>query len=79
MTGVDFSEYDPDQPLVEVQTDKALVELPSPVAGQIVSGVGIGVVVGSWSSGWWEVMVPRFRGSPPPVPSGHAERAPRRG
>jgi pyruvate/2-oxoglutarate dehydrogenase complex dihydrolipoamide acyltransferase (E2) component len=26
-----------DQPLVEVQTDKALVELPSPVAGQIVS------------------------------------------
>ncbi|MEW6473910.1 MAG: dihydrolipoamide acetyltransferase family protein [Actinomycetota bacterium] len=26
-----------DQPLVEVQTDKALVELPSPVAGQVVS------------------------------------------
>lgn len=26
-----------DQPLVEVQTDKALVELPSPVAGKIVS------------------------------------------
>lgn len=26
-----------DQPLVEVQTDKALVELPSPVAGRIVS------------------------------------------
>lgn len=26
-----------DQPLVEVQTDKALVELPSPVAGQIIS------------------------------------------
>jgi len=26
-----------DQPLVEVQTDKALVELPSPVAGEIVS------------------------------------------
>jgi pyruvate/2-oxoglutarate dehydrogenase complex dihydrolipoamide acyltransferase (E2) component len=26
-----------DQPLVEVQTDKAMVELPSPVAGQIVS------------------------------------------
>jgi pyruvate dehydrogenase E2 component (dihydrolipoamide acetyltransferase) len=26
-----------DQPLVEVQTDKALVELPAPVAGQIVS------------------------------------------
>jgi pyruvate dehydrogenase E2 component (dihydrolipoamide acetyltransferase) len=26
-----------DQPLVEVQTDKALVELPSPVAGQIVA------------------------------------------
>jgi pyruvate/2-oxoglutarate dehydrogenase complex dihydrolipoamide acyltransferase (E2) component len=26
-----------DQPLVEVQTDKALVELPSPVSGQIVS------------------------------------------
>jgi len=26
-----------DQPLVEVQTDKALAELPSPVAGQIVS------------------------------------------
>jgi pyruvate/2-oxoglutarate dehydrogenase complex dihydrolipoamide acyltransferase (E2) component len=26
-----------DQPMVEVQTDKALVELPSPVAGQIVS------------------------------------------
>ena len=26
-----------DEPLVEVQTDKALVELPSPVAGQIVS------------------------------------------
>ena len=25
-----------DQPLVEVQTDKALVELPSPVAGQVV-------------------------------------------
>jgi pyruvate/2-oxoglutarate dehydrogenase complex dihydrolipoamide acyltransferase (E2) component len=28
---------DRDQPLVEVQTDKALVELPSPVSGQIVS------------------------------------------
>lgn len=26
-----------DQPLVEVQTDKALVELPSPVAGEVVS------------------------------------------
>jgi pyruvate/2-oxoglutarate dehydrogenase complex dihydrolipoamide acyltransferase (E2) component len=26
-----------DQPLVEVQTDKALVELPSPVAGKVVS------------------------------------------
>ena len=26
-----------DQPLVEVQTDKALVELPSPVGGQVVS------------------------------------------
>ncbi len=26
-----------DQPLVEVQTDKALVELPSPVAGQVVA------------------------------------------
>ena len=26
-----------DQPLVEVQTDKALVELPSPVAGRVVS------------------------------------------
>jgi pyruvate dehydrogenase E2 component (dihydrolipoamide acetyltransferase) len=26
-----------DQPLVEVQTDKALVELPSPVAGQVIS------------------------------------------
>jgi len=26
-----------DQPLVEVQTDKALVELPSPVAGQVLS------------------------------------------
>ena len=26
-----------DQPLVEVQTDKALVELPSPIAGRIVS------------------------------------------
>jgi pyruvate dehydrogenase E2 component (dihydrolipoamide acetyltransferase) len=26
-----------DQPLVEVQTDKALVELPSPVAGHVVS------------------------------------------
>ena len=26
-----------DQPLVEVQTDKALVELPSPVSGQVVS------------------------------------------
>ena len=26
-----------DQPLVEVQTDKALVELPSPVAGQVVT------------------------------------------
>ncbi len=26
-----------DQPLVEVQTDKSLVELPSPVAGQVIS------------------------------------------
>ncbi len=26
-----------DQPLVEIQTDKSLVELPSPVAGQVVS------------------------------------------
>jgi pyruvate dehydrogenase E2 component (dihydrolipoamide acetyltransferase) len=35
-----------DQPLVEVQTDKALVELPSPVAGQIVSlAFGAGDIV----------------------------------
>jgi len=35
-----------DQPLVEVQTDKALVELPSPVAGQVVSlGFAAGDVV----------------------------------
>jgi pyruvate dehydrogenase E2 component (dihydrolipoamide acetyltransferase) len=35
-----------DQPLVEVQTDKALVELPSPVAGRVVSlGFGPGDIV----------------------------------
>jgi len=35
-----------DQPLVEVQTDKALVELPSPVAGQVVSlAFGAGDIV----------------------------------
>jgi pyruvate dehydrogenase E2 component (dihydrolipoamide acetyltransferase) len=35
-----------DQPLVEVQTDKALVELPSPVAGQVVSlSFGAGDIV----------------------------------
>lgn len=35
-----------DQPLVEVQTDKALVELPSPVAGEVVSlGCSAGDIV----------------------------------
>lgn len=54
-----------DQPLVEVQTDKALVELPSPVAGRIVSlAFGPGDIV---KVGQTLVVLEEGRGGPTPA------------
>lgn len=72
-----------DQPLVEVQTDKALVELPSPVAGQVVSlafGAGdivkvgqVLVVLEDAGAGEGARNAPAVGGSrPSPTPAGSA-------
>jgi pyruvate/2-oxoglutarate dehydrogenase complex dihydrolipoamide acyltransferase (E2) component len=72
-----------DQPLVEVQTDKALVELPSPVAGQVVSlafGAGdivkvgqVLVVLDDGGAGEGERSAPAASGRrPSPTPAGPA-------
>jgi pyruvate/2-oxoglutarate dehydrogenase complex dihydrolipoamide acyltransferase (E2) component len=62
-----------DQPLVEVQTDKALVELPSPVAGQIVSlAFAAGDIV---KVGQTLVVLEAGDGAPPAVPPAPAHAA----
>jgi pyruvate dehydrogenase E2 component (dihydrolipoamide acetyltransferase) len=69
-----------DQPRVEVQTDKALVELPSPVAGQIVGlafGPGdivkVGQVLVVLEDGHGGDTAP---GPPPPAPPASATTSP---
>src|SRR5581483_4247300 len=62
-----------DQPLVEVQTDKALVELPSPVAGQVVAlrfAAGDIVKVGQ------VLVVLEDGGEPAPLPGGTSATSP---
>lgn len=62
-----------DQPLVEVQTDKALVELPSPVAGRVVSlGFGPGEIVKVGEV----LVVLEDGGAPAPAPSARPKAAP---
>ena len=72
-----------DQPLVEVQTDKALVELPSPVAGQVVSLgfspgdiVKVGQILVVLEDGAAAAPVAPGRAEAAPAPPGRAKAAP---
>ena len=65
-----------DQPLVEIQTDKTTVEIPSPAAGTVTSIlVAEGDVV---PVGTVLVVIGGEAAEPPPRPSGHVPGQPRR-
>jgi 2-oxoisovalerate dehydrogenase E2 component (dihydrolipoyl transacylase) len=72
-----------DQPLVDVMTDKATVEITSPVAGRVVSIAGqpgqmaaVGSTLVVFSTGGVAVDAPRQEIAPIPAPAGDLSRAP---
>ena len=71
-----------DEPLVELETDKVTVEVPSPVAGvlsdimvQQGSTVGIGSVLGSIKEGAAATAQPAASPQPAPAPAKQPEKA----
>jgi 2-oxoisovalerate dehydrogenase E2 component (dihydrolipoyl transacylase) len=72
-----------DQPLVDVMTDKATVEITSPVAGRVVSIAGqpgqmaaVGSTLVVFSTGGVAVEAERQAAAPTPAPAGDLSRAP---
>jgi 2-oxoisovalerate dehydrogenase E2 component (dihydrolipoyl transacylase) len=72
-----------DQPLVDVMTDKATVEITSPVAGRVVSIAGqpgqmaaVGSTLVVFSTGGVAIDAPRQEIAPAPAPAGDLSRAP---
>src|SRR5215813_7295848 len=71
-----------DEPLVELETDKVTVEVPSPVAGQLAeimvqqgASVAIGAVLGSMTEGGAAASAPAASAPPKKEPAPEPPRA----